>query len=254
MVGGGNTPDADEDRVQDSERAAIVRLAEIHTADQPLEATLTQVAELAATVVPHAQSAGLEVLSGKHPTIAASSGLAQAVDDVQFAVGEGPSITAVLEHRTVRSGSLGGEPTWPRFGPRVGRLGVQSALSVPLELADRVMGTVSLYARDKDAFDDDAVENGEQFARTAAIAVHNARVLEETRHLAAQLQAALDGRPAIDRAVGILMSRSGGTPEEAFERLRTLSQQAGRRIADLSAEITTDLTHRRRPPGRRRAD
>jgi hypothetical protein len=52
------------------------------------------------------------------------------IDEIQYlTLEEGPCITAALQGRTVRSGSLGGEKMWPRFGPRVGRLGVHSALS-----------------------------------------------------------------------------------------------------------------------------
>ena len=38
------------------------------------------------------------------------------------------------------------------------------------------------------------------------------------------LQEALSSRPVIDQALGILMSRTGRTAEECFDRPRTLSQ------------------------------
>ena len=82
--------------------------------------------------------------------------------------------------RTVRSGSLGGEKMWPRFGPRVGRLGVHSALSLPLLLPDQVVGAINVYARGKDIFDEHAAELGELFARPAAVAVHNAQIWRRT--------------------------------------------------------------------------
>ena len=53
---------------------------------------------------------------------------------------------AVAEGRTFTSGNLGGEPQWPRFGPRIGRLGVHSALSLPLLLPNRVVGALNVYA------------------------------------------------------------------------------------------------------------
>ena len=54
------------------------------------------------------------------------------VDAIQYGINEGPCITAAAEGRTMRSGSLSADRQWPRFGPRVGRLGVHSALSLPL--------------------------------------------------------------------------------------------------------------------------
>ena len=68
--------------------------------------------------------------------LAASAPFVAEIDEIQYVtLNEGPCITAALERRTVRSGSLGGEKMWPRFGPRVGRLGVHSALSLPLLLS-----------------------------------------------------------------------------------------------------------------------
>src|SRR4029077_2001572 len=109
------------------------------------------------------------------------------IDAIQYGLGEGPCISAAAERKTMRSGSLGGEQRWPRFGPRVGRLGVHSVLSLPLLTPDGVFGAMNVYARAKDAFDDHAVNVGELFSVPAAIAVQNAQVLAQAKRLAANL-------------------------------------------------------------------
>ena len=96
-------------------------------------------------------------------------------------------LLAVETGSTQTSGSLGGEPRWPRFGPRVGRMGVHSVLSLPLLLPDRVVGAMNVYAHTKDAFGPEAVRIGELFARPAAVSVHNAQILAQSQRLAAQL-------------------------------------------------------------------
>lgn len=53
----------------------------------------------------------------------------------------------------MRSGSLASDQQWPRFGPRVGRLGVQSVLSIPLPTSDGVLGAMNIYFHDRAAFD-----------------------------------------------------------------------------------------------------
>jgi AmiR/NasT family two-component response regulator len=58
----------------------------------------------------------------------------------------------------------------------------------------------------------------------AAIAVQNAQILAQTRRLAANLQAALTTCAVIDQAIGILITRSGISADEAIYRLRTCSQ------------------------------
>ena len=85
--------------------------------------------------IPGAEGAGLTMLEDDRPqTVVASAEFVHAVDDVQYGLGEGPCLLAVETGSTQTSGSLGGEARWPRFGPRVGRMGVHSVLSLPLLL------------------------------------------------------------------------------------------------------------------------
>ena len=147
---------------------------------------------------------------------------------------------------TVRSGSLGGEKMWPRFGPRVGRLGVHSALSLPLLLPDKVVGAINVYAHDKDVFDDHAAELGELFAKPAAVAVHNAQILAQALSLTAQLETALSTRRVIDQAIGLIRGRSGRSAEEAFTHLRAISQSEHRKVADVAQRTVDEAVRRAR--------
>ncbi|HEY5877981.1 MAG TPA: GAF and ANTAR domain-containing protein [Nakamurella sp.] len=203
-----------------------------------LEDLVTQVATYAVRAIPGADGAGLTLIEvDRADTIVKSAPFVREVDDIQYGLGEGPCITAAATGTTMRSGSLGGDRRWPRFGARVGRLGVHSVLSLPLRSADEVLGAMNVYAHAKDAFDERAERLGEMFAVPAAIAVQNAQILAQTQRLAANLQAALTNRAVIDQAIGILMSRSGVTPDEAFTRLRDLSQREHAKLAVVVAEI-----------------
>ena len=53
------------------------------------------------------------------------------------------------------------------------------------------------------------------------------------QRLAARLQSALEVRSVTDPAIGILMSRSGGTEDEALEQLRAVSQGEFNRVSQL---------------------
>lgn len=213
---------------------------------------LGKVASFAARAIPGADGAGVTLLrvdrsDNRVEALAASDPFVSEIDEIQYVVlHEGPCITAALEARTVRSGSLGGEKMWPRFGPRIGRLGIHSALSLPLLLPDRVIGAINVYARGKDVFDDHAAELGELFAAPAAVAVHNAQILTRALALTVQLQKALATRPAIDQAIGLLRGRSGGTPEEAFGRLRAISQSEHTKLADVAQHIVDEAVRRAR--------
>lgn len=233
-------------------QASLSDIAGLVAASMGLEDLLARVAGFAARAVPGADGAGVTLLrvdgaDDRVEALAASAPFVAEIDEIQYVVlGEGPCITAAAERRTVRSGSLGGEKQWPRFGPRVGRLGVHSVLSLPLPLSDRVIGAINVYARRKDVFDEHAAEIAELFAAPAAVAVHNAQVLARARALTEQLQAALSRRPAIDQAIGILRARTGGSSEEAFTRLREMSQNEHVRLGVVAGRIVDEAVRRAR--------
>ena len=217
---------------------------------------LAEVATFAVRAIPGAEGAGVTLLRVDRPgnmveALAASDPFVAEIDEIQYVtLQEGPCITAALERRTVRSGSLGGEKMWPRFGPRVGRLGVHSALSLPLMLPDQVVGAINVYARGKDVFDAHAAQLGELFAKPAAVAVHNAQVLAQAVALADQLKAALSTRPVIDQAIGLIRGRSGQSADEAFAQLRSISQSEHRKLADVAERIVNEAVGRARARAR----
>ena len=168
------------------------------------------------------------------------------IDDIQYGLGEGPCISAAEQRRTVKSGSLGGDKQWPRFGPRAGRLGVHSALSLPLLVSDEVIGGINVYAYSKNAFDEHASEIGELYASSAAVAVLNARVLVNARRLASELQVAMTTRAVIDQAIGIIISRNGATAAEGFAALRTMSQSEHTKLAIVAKRLVDEAARRAR--------
>ena len=233
-------------------QTAIGELAGLVADSRGLPELLAEVATFAVQAIPGADGAGVTLLrvdrvDNMVEALAASAPFVEEIDHIQYVtLQEGPCITAALERRTVRSGSLGGEKMWPRFGPRVGRLGVHSALSLPLLLPGHVVGAINVYAYGKDVFDEHAAELGELFAKPAAVAVHNAHILAQAMTLAAQLQTALSTRPVIDQAIGLLRGRTGRSAEDAFAQLRAMSQTEHRKLADVAQRLVDEAVRRAR--------
>ncbi len=233
-------------------QSSLTALAGLVSGTTGLEGLLGQVASFAAHAIPGADGAGVTLLRMEGPVnrieaLATSHPFVAEIDEIQYVVlNEGPCVTAARERRTVRSGSLGGEKLWPRFGPRVGRLGINSALALPLLLPGHIVGAINVYARGKNVFDDRAVAIGELFAAPAAVAVHNAGVLAQALALTTQLQAALVSRPVIDQAIGVVRARSGATSEEAFARLREISQREHTKLVDVAQQLVDEAVGRAR--------
>lgn len=222
-------------------------LSQLSSRQFSLEELLTHVADMAAHAIPGADGAGLTLLeAGRADVVVKSTEFVRQIDDIQYGLGEGPCITAAAQAATVRSGSLGGDQRWPRFGPRAGRLGVHSVLSLPLITAAGVVGAMNVYAHAKDAFDQRSEQIGEMFAVPAAISVQNAHLLAQAQRLARQLQSALASRPIIDQAIGIIRSRSGGSAADAFDKLRHVSQAKHIKLHDVAAAMVEEAAARAR--------
>ena len=232
---------AEEDDLQEG-LAGLSRLA---TNRFGLEDLLTRVATYAVKAIPGADGAGLTLLEAdRADTIVATATFVTEIDDIQYGLGQGPCITAAREGQTVISGSLGSDPRWRRFGGTVARLGVHSVLSLPLATPDGVVGAMNVYAHDKHVFDERAAELGEIYAVPAAIAVQNAQVLAQAQRLAAKLESAVETRVVVERAVGIMMSRSGGTADQALARLRSLSQNEHQKLAVVANQLIDEAVRR----------
>lgn len=228
--------------VQDADLAAgLAALSQLSVERVGLPELLTRVAAMAVQAIPGAEGAGLTLLQfDRDDVVVKSAEFIRQIEDIQYSTGQGPCISAATEGRTMRSGSLGEDQRWPRFGARVARLGVHSVLAVPLHTPAGVVGAMNVYAHPRNVFDDHAEEVGEVFAVPAAVSVFNARMLDQNERVIARLQTVLQTRPVIDQAVGILRSRSGDTAEEAFDTLRKLSAREHIGVAEIAGRIVED--------------
>jgi len=238
--------DADEEDLQ----TGLSGLAAIVVDGLTVDESLTQIAEFAAHAIPGADGAGVTVA---HPSAvplriqswAVTDEFVRKIDTLQYELHEeGPCITSLRSARPCVSGSISDDSRWPRFGGAVVRLGVNSALSLPLVLREQTIGAINVYAYGLDAFAGHAVVIGTKFAAPAAVAVHNARLLVEARQRTLQLQRALGSRSVIDQAIGIIRGRSGVSAEEAFGRLIKISQDENVKL-HIAAERLVETSVRR---------
>jgi GAF domain-containing protein len=232
--------------------AALRGVAGLVAGARAVEDLLGDVAEFAVQAIPGVDGAGVTAIElyGSTPHVQAWSVTAdfvREIDTVQYEeIKEGPCITCMESGRPMVSGSLGSDGRWPHFGGRVARLGVHSALSLPLIVDDQVVGAINAYAYSRDAFAEHAVQLGSQFAGPAAASVYNAQLLGRARDRAEQLQRALGSRTVIDQAIGILRSRSGASAEEAFDRLTKVSQKENTKLRVVAERLVEEAVRRAR--------
>lgn len=239
--------DSDDDDVT----IALSHLAALAADVEDLEGVLARMAGFAVDAIPGADGAGMtlvrltDVQQPRRYAWSATHPFVREIDRLQYEVcGEGPCLTAMETQRPLVSGSVGSDARWSRFGGRVARLAVHSALALPLVVQDHVVGAINVYARQRDVFTEHAIRLGERFAGPASVAIHNTRVLQATRDHAFHLQTALRTRALIDQAIGIVRSRSGGSAEEAFDRLRQISQAENVKVAVVAQRLVDEAVRR----------
>jgi GAF domain-containing protein len=213
---------------------------------------LGEVAEFAARAIPGVDGAGVALIDSRRDapriqTWATTAEFVREIDAVQYEdLNEGPCITCMQSRRPTVSGSLGSDSRWPHFGGRVARMAVHSALSLPLVVGEQLIGVINSYARSRDAFGERAVRLGSQFAGPAAVSVFNAQLLAKAQERTAQLQCALASRAMVDQAIGIIRGRSGGSAQEAFDRLVRMSQVENVKLRIVAERLVEEAARRAR--------
>jgi len=231
-------------------QAGLAGVAGLVSGAHGMDELLGDVSTFATHAIPGVDGASVALLQAQHvtpriQTVAATAEFVGEIDTVQYQeLHEGPCVTCIQTGRVTVSGSLGSDDRWPHFGGRVARMGVHSALSLPLIVDGEVLGAINAYAHTRDAFGEHAVVLGSQFAGPAAVSVRNAQLLASARERTEHLQRALANRAVIDQAIGISRSRTGASTDEAVERLKRMSQSENVKLFVLAEQLVDEAVQR----------
>jgi ANTAR domain/GAF domain len=216
-----------------------------------LHGFLRELAQLVVRALPEGSSCGVTVRVGSRPaTLAASDGLAQRVDKLQYDLGEGPCLDTLSGGERNYVVDTATETRWERFCRRAQIEGVRSVLSLPLPVPGGPVGGFNLYSTRPDGFAADTWSQLEVFAGNAAGALAVSFRMSEQVRLSEDLRHALTSRAVIDRAVGIVMAQQRCDADTAFDILRRGSQNRNIKLRDLAAEIVTEVGGRHPQTGR----
>jgi GAF domain-containing protein len=175
-----------------------------------------------------------------YSTMVATDQVARNADKLQYDLGDGPCIDAVVDETVFVSNDLSREPRWGPWGREVvADLGVNSVLSVRLvvdggdDVETGLSAGLNLYGEHRDAFDPESRTLATLLATHAAVAVGAVIFREQARHM----QHALDSNREIGVAMGVLMGIHKVSREHAFDLLRIASQNSNRKLRDIAAII-----------------
>jgi GAF domain-containing protein len=120
--------------------------------------------------------------------------------------------------------------------------GIRSSLSLPLAVDGRILGASDVYATVPRAFGSSEQVVAGRFAAEAARALALAVRLSERTEMSENLQTALVSRAVIDQALGVVTGQQRCTADEAFEVLRTISQNRNIKLRDIATDMVTAVS------------
>ncbi len=181
------------------------------------------------------------LMAGEVPTgsACATGEVSALIDDLQFSLGEGPSVDAYRLDRPVLEPDLANPATsrWPAFtGPAVDG-GVRAVFGFPLAVGAARLGALSLYAEQAGPLTDDQHADALVMAQIAADAVLAMQAGESVGVLAAELEAGSNFHYIVHQAAGMVSAQLDVSVAQALVRLRGYAFANERPVADVAADV-----------------
>jgi GAF domain-containing protein len=180
-------------------------------------------------------------------TVAATDQRYTELDEAQYETGEGPCLTVLEPHEPIFLDAAGEDPDdrWEYFAQTAAHLGVESSLSMHIPLdTEQVAASLNFYSKAKRQLGADELQVASSFAQQLAAAMVGLDAYRATAALATGMAEAMRSRAVIEQAKGMLIAQHGGTPDEAFERLRHLSQHSNIKLRDVAQRIVDEHVDR----------
>jgi ANTAR domain len=147
-----------------------------------------------------------------------------------------PWTEALATGQTVTCPDTLAEERWPDYASAALYRGVRCSVTLVRTSGPSAI-TLSLFgARARTLDPDDIALAGLLVAFGGAI-MGNASVYADSQRTALQLRDAVDSRTLVDQAKGILMHSLGCTAQEAFDKMRAISQTRNVKVAEVAGKI-----------------
>ena len=220
---------------------AIIALADTPDVASGVEERLTTIAVLAADRIAAADYASITTLQGdEYTTVAASSEIARAVDEVQYTDRAGPCIQALETGQPIGVPDIAATMDWPGFHEVAPALGLRASVSVPLYTGRGTpIAVLNLYGRDDDAMEPLITGVAQLYAagRDLDLDVAGPPVSDPgAAELLAGYAGALSVRATVRLAVDILAGRAAGR-SDAYTALCEQAVENGTSLSVAAVEV-----------------
>jgi hypothetical protein len=183
--------------------------------------------------------AGVALMTADGPSgvvLAATDGRARQLEELQFALGEGPCVEASGGGRPVLEPDLvaAGPARWPRFGAAVLAAGVRAIFAFPLRVGAIRVGVLDLYRDTPGHLTILELADAAAFAEAATVVVLH---LQDHDSADAALAGPIDNLAEVHQATGMITIQLGVSLAEALLRLRAHAYASGRTVSAIAADV-----------------
>jgi GAF domain-containing protein len=185
-------------------------------------------------------SLALEHEDGSLRWVVVTDGAARLLEDTQRELGEGPGPAAYAKQAAVTVVDLATERRFARLAAVVTPRGLHGVLAVPVVVAGRPVGALSVYATEWCPWSGIDVAALGAYAGVVAELVAASMALEARDDEVAELTQALTARVWVEQAKGALVATAGLDPAAASDRLRVRAGASQRTVADVAREVVQD--------------
>lgn len=169
------------------------------------------------------------VMAASHPDVSE-------LVEVQVTSGRGPAITALAEGTAVHCPDTLEEDRWPEYARAALSRGVRCSVTLA-HVAGKSAVTLTLFGARPRALDPDQLPIAELLVAVGGAVIGNSSSYGEIHRTALQLHEAAESRAVVDQAKGILMHALGCGADQAFDRIREISQQRNMKMTDVARKI-----------------
>ena len=217
------------------------RVAQVTRAMAVGEADPTRSLCMACAEVIDVAGAGLVLMSRGQPlgSVCVSDAWTEAVEDIQYALSEGPCVDAFRSHAPVMVPDLADvDPRrWVEF--RVGALeaGVRAAFGFPLLVGTICIGALDLYHDEPGALSATQFADAEVVAHVATRTVLGWQAVAEPNTLAWQLEQVPMHRAAVHQAAGMVSVQARVSVDDALALIRACAFAEGQAVGTIAADV-----------------
>jgi hypothetical protein len=184
--------------------------------------------------------AGLTLMSDHHSLpVSASDPLAGELDELQFALGEGPSPDAYTCGAPVAEPDLerARGARWPTFTPPALQIGARGVFAFPLTAGDRHIGVLTLYRDTAGHLTDEQTADSIVVADLLALAMLDRQSRGSADTLADDISGSNLHRAEVHQASGMIAVQLGIDVSEALLRIRAHAYATDETVATVAVEI-----------------